>query len=208
MTYKNLKNFCLRASENDALDRTLDGALEKYSAVDPYPGIEDRILANLQAKSKHSPQSAWGNWNLLWRAAVGIAAVVAVAATLMLRTNTKHAPKFTLNPVTESSNAKQPRLQIAPAGVNLELASVPALLSHNAKKLLYPKASVEASPRLDQFPSPRPLTNEEHLLLRYVQKFPEDAVTIARVQTESEIEIEKLISNQPPAQDPEPQQDE
>jgi hypothetical protein len=48
--------------------------------------------------------------------------------------------------------------------------------------------------RRDQFPSPRPLSEEEKLLVRYVQNFPRDAVMIAQAQAESEAEIEKLMN--------------
>ena len=53
-----------------------------------------------------------------------------------------------------------------------------------------------ANPRLDQFPSPRALSEQEKLLVRYVHEFPEEAVLIAQAQAESEKEIEQLIGNQ------------
>jgi hypothetical protein len=207
MTDKNQQQekFRVRGSENDTLDRALDAALAKYAAAGPRPGIEERILANLHAESKHSPQSTWRNWNVVWSVAVGIAAMVAVVAALMLRTHTMPAREITIHPVTQTPSVKQPGSQIAEANHALTFSPAPA--SHSAKELPHSKAVTQASPKLAQFPSPQPQSKEERLLIRYVQKFPEVAVMIARAQTESEIEIEQLISNQPPAQEPEPQQD-
>jgi hypothetical protein len=193
--------------ESGLRDREFEAALAKYAAVEPRAGLEDRILANLQAESRRSPRSVWGIWNIAW-VVVGIAAVVAVVAALMLRTNIRQVPEITVLPATEAPSAKQSRPQVATARANHAPAPAPvvAMPAHGVKKRERSTTVAGAFPRLDQFPSPRPLSNEERLLVRYVQKFPEAAVTIARAQTESEIEIERLISNQPPAQDPEPQQ--
>ena len=42
-----------------------------------------------------------------------------------------------------------------------------------------------APPKLDQFPSPQPLSEQEKLLQSYVAKYPEQAVLIARARTEA-----------------------
>jgi hypothetical protein len=41
------------------------------------------------------------------------------------------------------------------------------------------------NPKLDQFPSPRPLSEQEKLLQSYVAEYPERAVLIARARTEA-----------------------
>ncbi len=45
-----------------------------------------------------------------------------------------------------------------------------------------PEVAVVA--RLEQFPAPTPLSDQEKLLARYVQEFPHRAALIARAQTE------------------------
>lgn len=62
-------------------------------------------------------------------------------------------------------------------------------------------------PKLDQFPTPRPLSEQEKLLVRYVHEFPEEALLIAKAQAESEKEIEQLSGNQPPETNPDQQPD-
>ena len=53
------------------------------------------------------------------------------------------------------------------------------------------------TPRLDQFPSPRPLSEQEQMLARYVREFPQEAVLVARAQTERRKELEKLLADGP-----------
>ena len=44
-------------------------------------------------------------------------------------------------------------------------------------------AQVKA-PKLEQFPSPSPMNEQEKMLARYVRKFPQRAALVARAQTE------------------------
>jgi hypothetical protein len=44
---------------------------------------------------------------------------------------------------------------------------------------------------LEQFPSPRPLSQEEVILARYAQHFPTEAVLIAQQQDKFQQEIEQ-----------------
>jgi hypothetical protein len=55
--------------------------------------------------------------------------------------------------------------------------------------------AVGASPRLDQFPSQRPLSEQEQLLKTYVSRFPKEAALIADEQAQREKEIEALYSD-------------
>jgi hypothetical protein len=48
-----------------------------------------------------------------------------------------------------------------------------------------PKVEIAAAPRLDQFPSPQPLSEQEKILASYVEKYPERSVLLARARTEA-----------------------
>lgn len=192
--------------EHDPLDRELEAALAKYSAVEPRAGLEERVLANLHAERGRSPQSLWSRSNLVW-AATAVAATLVVAAALVLRTNMRRTPVVAIHPATQAPSINQPKPRVALARENNDHTAALVPVIHHAAHRPHPAAVAQASPRLDQFPSPRPLSNEERLLVRYVQEFPEAAVTIAKAQTESEMEVERLIANQPPAETPDEQQD-
>ena len=43
--------------------------------------------------------------------------------------------------------------------------------------------AVAASPKLDHFPSQQPLSEQEKMLLDYVNRFPEEAAIIAQAQS-------------------------
>jgi len=53
------------------------------------------------------------------------------------------------------------------------------------------------APRLKQFPSPRPLSEQEKLLVRYVNESPSDAVLIAKEQAARLREIQEHESDSP-----------
>ena len=53
-----------------------------------------------------------------------------------------------------------------------------------------PRAEVVATaPKLDVFPSPHPLSDQELALARYVRNFPADAKAVAKEQADSEKEV-------------------
>ena len=53
-------------------------------------------------------------------------------------------------------------------------------------------------PRLDQFPSPRPLSEQEILLARFVEQFPREAAMIATAQTRLLAQEENEIERETP----------
>src|SRR5690242_14256340 len=73
------------------LDYLLDSALSTYSAVDPRPGLESRILARVQASAQEVPAPWWGvRWLVAASAVAGI--TVLVLSVLLSRSARKPAP--------------------------------------------------------------------------------------------------------------------
>lgn len=54
---------------------------------------------------------------------------------------------------------------------------------------------VATGPKLDQFPSPQPLTEQELALARYVREFPQEADLIATAQVENEKAIQQKMQD-------------
>ena len=48
-----------------------------------------------------------------------------------------------------------------------------------------PEVAIARAPKLEQFPSPQPLSEQEKLLQNYVAENPEQAVLLARARTEA-----------------------
>jgi len=164
-----------QSSQNDELDRLLDAALAKYAAVEPRPGLEERVLANLNAER---PQLGrfWWRWGL----AGALAVVLIMAAALAWKS---YVPS---KPIIANHSA-----ETAP----LPPTQAPQVAHNNAKRqttrAVHKVAHLEpvAGPKLDVFPSPQPLSEEELALARYVQDFPSDAKLVAQAQEASAREI-------------------
>ncbi len=166
-----------RVSETDALDRELDAALAKYAAVEPRGALEGRVLANLQAERELS--SANTQWE--WPQVTALAAAVMILAAVLVwisgkRTQAVHHP-----------SAATPHTQVAWNGANRpERPLTPAVTrkasghsAHHAHRL------AGTVPKLEQFPSPQPLSEQEQMLANYVAKDPEHAVLVARARMEA-----------------------
>ncbi|MGA7928752.1 MAG: hypothetical protein WCA20_22500 [Candidatus Sulfotelmatobacter sp.] len=181
--------------ETNKLDRELDAALAKFATVEPRTGLEERVLANLRAE--HAAEHSWGRWPVLG----ATAAVVIVVAVSLLWQPGEPTPDITTHlPATTVQGDKQTGMHIAAKDMGtLDHPAVPTAIKRPTRPgVRHPQALVASGPRLDQFPSPRPLSEEEKLLVRYVQDFPHEAVIIAKEQAELEQEMERLDGGQPP----------
>lgn len=188
-------------AERDALDRDLDAGLAKYVTAEPRPGLEERIMAGLRAE--RDPVASPSGW--AWPAVAAASFALIIAAALLAWMGARpdlatHHPAITA-----------PRAAGAQVATNGQTHSdgpaAPERAKRPVRRARHHEIESVATPKLNVFPSPRPLSNEERLLVRYVQEFPQEAVTMAKMQTESEMEVERQISNQPPAPTPDQQQD-
>jgi hypothetical protein len=190
-----------RVSENDALDRELDAALAKYVAVEPRAGLEKRVLANFRAQREHAAARVWWRWQALAVAAavLVVAAVSLIGRPAMWRPG-KPAPDIKSHqPAAAAQGDTQPGTRVATNdGGSPVRPAGPAVATRPARHGVHPPQAIDANgPRLDHFPSPRPLSDEEKLLVLYVRDFPRDAVMIAQAQAESEKEMEQLSGRGP-----------
>jgi hypothetical protein len=184
------------------LDPVLDAALAKYAAVEPRAGLEDRVLAHLQAERERVPVRAWWRWSIAGALAV---AVVAALALAWRSGNPSGNPSHPA--VANHSPAPAPvaKAQVAANGESRGVrTSVATPVRKSAGHREYLPAAIAAAPRLDQFPSPQPLSEQEKMLQSYVAQYPDRAVLIARARTEAlrlDIEEMKAFSSSDPSAD-------
>ncbi len=176
-----------RESNLDDLDRALDAALSNYAVVEPRAGLAGRILANLHTQPMAARQ-AWWRWGLIG----ALAAIVIVAMTLAWKTGrSAHAP--IANHATTTRQIRGPANPQAIASSEHLVGSPAPRAPHNAIALRKPasraQALADADPKLNVFPSPQPLSEEELALARYVRNFPRDARLVAQEQETSEREV-------------------
>jgi len=173
------------------LDRTLDAALEKYAAVEPRTGLEDRILANLRAAQRETPVRSW--WR--WQAVAALAALVIIVTAVALRSGRPSHPEIAKHPSATVAPLREPVMTASNGADNpihlQERRMVPRVVPPRttpAAMAAFPRRDHFPSPQplnaQDQFPSPRPLSEQERILAGYVSQFPTQAALIARAQTE------------------------
>jgi len=192
-------------------DDQIDAALAKYAAVEPRAGLEDRILAHLRAQRRSSTSMAWWPW-------AGVAAAAILMATLLLWKLEQPGDERIVRQPPSLQQGASSQVAVQPALPKSEQSAVRVSVrrsrSHIARetpvrssqpnvtrrhesvrlaatRVAQPRKVVAANPKLDQFPSPQPLSAEEIALVQYVRNFPEEAQLVAQAQEEFEIETEK-----------------
>jgi hypothetical protein len=137
----------------DDKDRLLDEALKAYVSQEPWPGLEERVLNRVRSAPKRR--------RFVW---LRFALPLAAAACLWLLFMPRHEPA----PPQTAAVVVEPAL--------VERVEPPPPV------VVHPKRALQKRPRypkLDQFPAPAPLTEEERAFLRFVNAEPEVATAIA-----------------------------
>ena len=162
---------------DDDLDRMLDVALATNASVEARPGLEERVLANLRA-TPLAPARTWWKWEL---AAAALAILILVFAWRSTR-----QPQSIAHHLPEPSTPKE--VKLAPH-TNNALKAVHGRMRRAPRTLPRP-----VGPKLDQFPSPHPLSEQEQILAMYISQDPEHAALIAEARMEAlrQDEEEKL----------------
>ena len=171
------------SADGDALDHGLDAALAKYAAVEPRAGLEDRILANLRAERGRDAAHGW--WH--WVAFAGVAGILLVTLTLwrsgeLRRENVAHRPANTTQ--DSVSNGTQATKDGGP-GQEIQVSRQVSIKKRAVHVRRQATSVVASEPKLDQFPSPRPLSEQEKILQDYVARYPGHAALIAQARAEA-----------------------
>ena len=153
--------------EHDDLDLLLDSALTTYGDPGPDSGLEQRVLTRVAAEAAPLPLHRW----LPWAIALPVAACLLIFVISMPKVS--HSPDTHSTGVTQASEqaaarpVPQPALQPAPArrGELAARKSRPHSVASAAKSV--------PPPKLDVFPTPRPLTPEEQALVAFATQAPE-----------------------------------
>jgi hypothetical protein len=175
----------------DELDRILDTALARYASVEPREGLEQRVLANLRAEPP-IPERAWWRWGVV----AAVAAAIVITVALASRSSRPSHPAMANHP-SATTNAPNEGPQIVSNREENGVRVHPQARGP-AGKTTRPRAPMPvmlaAQPKLDQFPSLQPLSEQEQVLARYVSQFPQEAALIARAQEDYEKEMKQKMA--------------
>lgn len=176
----------------EQLNGWLDAALERYSRAEPHPALESRILANVRVGRERSAR----RW--MWGTSLGLAAAgLLVALAFGLVQHKDHGPVVSklvprksdpLSAVATNESAKGAKNSRLPANLTAK-SNVTAARSfpRNGER----QASVIAmpeevkGPRLGQFPSSRPDSEQARLLAAYLRNAPPGEVVTVATATNS-----------------------
>jgi hypothetical protein len=167
------------SDKDPILDHLVDSGLKRYSQVLPPAGLEMRVLANLRAEQEKRVVHPWPSW----AAAVAVALCALAAGTLFMVRKPGNSPEPGIH--RSLVDTAGPGLH-SPATANSVLAPT---LSTGSKwapsfRARTRVATISPEPRLGEFPSPAPLSEQEEMLVRYIRERPHEAALMARAQAE------------------------
>jgi hypothetical protein len=169
---------------NNRLDQWLDSALREYGRVESRPGLEGRILANLELETTVSTVRMRRWWVWASTAAVLVAGIVLWLNRSAHRQNADVAVALSAHPVGQRA---APPVTAPAEVVEVGQASVQKHLSSRRVQI----SAAARGPRQEQFPSFRPLSEQEELLVRYAREFPKEAFETAQSQAFAEAQRQR-----------------
>lgn len=161
------------SDQNDGrkLDDLLDSALASYSAVEPRPGLEGRILARIQ-KAAEQPQTQW--WSTRWLVVGGVAAAIVVIVLSVLFSRPVEKPQqVQVHKEQPAMSDAQPDHRVA--------TNPPRVHRKNRPHRVSARQELARSDRPAVFPTPTGLSEQERLMLAYVAQTPTEEL-LAQVQ--------------------------
>jgi hypothetical protein len=153
------------------MDEMLDSLLASYSSVEPRPGMEMRILANLRdAERRESTAPGW-NWKWLW-AGMAVAAAIIVAVVLI------GGPRRAVTPSTVVQTQQPAPVPKPEVQRNAPVRAVNSMHPRSPRvgQIRPENVMLALRQRPQVFPTPTPLSEQEQLLLRYVSGTPREEV--------------------------------
>ena len=166
----------------DALDRELDAALAQYGAGEPKAGLEQRVLTNLQAEREKIASRTWWRWPVT--VALAAAVTIAVSVSLTWR-SAKTSPVVSVDRPPTSVESGGQNGQLLAGDVRNPPPLISSARRNQTNRDRRRQPTVAAGPKLEQFPSPQPMSEQEKILASYVAQYPEHAALIAEARSEA-----------------------
>ena len=169
-------------SDNDEkkfVDELLDAGLARYSAAEPRPGLEQRLLAGLKQQPR---PSLWLDWR--WAGALATAAVVVVIVIFFF--HQPPAPELPTQTATSKPAPAAPTIAAPPAPAPAAQPVGASRVAKTTTRRAAPRVEQARAelPRLETFPAPAPLSEQERLLLLFTRQTPQEASLMAQARNQ------------------------
>jgi len=179
------------------VEELLDRSLKKFSAAGPRAGLEERTVAGIEAAEL---QQRVGQWRWIWATAM---LALVVSAVWLMWPSASHTPA-TNSEVRPATSSRSTAVVNSPAPEKKQIQTA----NSSAPKAWIPRRTTVASgaeprrttqsatklPKLEVFPSPAPLSQEEEALLAFVRQTPRDGlVALSQIQQREQEEQEKRM---------------
>lgn len=162
----------------DPLDDLLDGALKQYGSVEPRVGLEGRALANLAVQASRTR----AHWTWVWAVSGVSAAVLLLTPWLGHLSEPKSHNDVS---VRASHDEMVPRILTPPV---VKEGSGPK--ESRPRRRISPRSMTVAGERkLQQFPSSRPISEQELLIAEYTVRYPQEAMLVVQEQQNFEQQV-------------------
>lgn len=193
----------METNDRDPFDNMLGKALRQYGDVEPRIGLENRILANLQVAGNRAHSKY--RWVLAGAAATVL--IIAISGGIWHRAlaparniTISAVPKNALQAVGSKTVPQTPQVAKTRARRQRRHNIAAASVASNSTPKLDQFPSPLPLSQQDQFPSPLPLTQQELLFASYAEHFPKEALLLVQEQRdfEEEIRVAELAASQLP----------
>jgi hypothetical protein len=162
-------------AEQDSIDKLLERALGEYSATSARVGLEERVLARLEAESESRRKLRW--W---WIAVPALAALVMVAVLVAWRPRRRDVEVANATPVRVEVPSEPPSINETPKRDWMVRRPLkPARPKRPARS--NPQGH-DSEPRLATFPAPDDNSQLLRMAAQFVQQYPQEAQQIVREQ--------------------------
>jgi hypothetical protein len=174
------------------IDEVLDSLLANYSSVEPRPGLETRILANLREAEKESSQ---GWWNFKWLWAGAVAAAIVMAAVLISGRHRIEPPKHVM--AKTSPAIPEPAIQPREPITRQETVRIYRRKSRATKQPQNTALALSQRPAV--FPTPVPLSEQERMMFSYLENTPQEIIVAQLPRNNDQKESEEFWADREPS---------
>jgi hypothetical protein len=160
-------------------DQWLESALIQFGKAEPRVGLENRLLANLRAERAQAHlRRRW------WRALGMVASLAAILVAVRVEERDRERkPESTA--ATSTTNRAEARELVQPRPIPQIVHPATEVVLRRPAHRPTRDLAVASTPKLAQFPSPQPLSEQERILASYVAKYPEHAALVAQARAEA-----------------------